>query len=148
MDAQVVLITGASRGFGAAAARSIAGRGHTVVATMRDPARDAAAVTAGLEESIHPARLDAFPLVCLHAAAQGVPVLRFAGVAALEEMFGEDAATAPFPDVVALAGELAALHDPDRRARVGAAQRAHVIAHHDVTVAGPILFEHLQAASA
>ena len=48
MDAQVVLITGASRGFGAAAARSIAGRGHTVVATMRDPARDAAAVTAGL----------------------------------------------------------------------------------------------------
>ena len=48
MDAQVVLITGASRGFGAAAARLIAGRGHTVVATMRDPARDAAAVTAGL----------------------------------------------------------------------------------------------------
>jgi NAD(P)-dependent dehydrogenase (short-subunit alcohol dehydrogenase family) len=28
MDAQVVLITGASRGFGAAAARSIASRGH------------------------------------------------------------------------------------------------------------------------
>jgi NAD(P)-dependent dehydrogenase (short-subunit alcohol dehydrogenase family) len=58
MDAQVVLITGASRGFGAAAARSIAGRGHTVVATMRDPARDAAAVTAGFEDRIHQARLD------------------------------------------------------------------------------------------
>ena len=58
MDAQVVLITGASRGFGAAAARLIASRGHTVVATMRDPARDAAAVTAGLEDRIHPARLD------------------------------------------------------------------------------------------
>jgi NAD(P)-dependent dehydrogenase (short-subunit alcohol dehydrogenase family) len=58
MDAQVVLITGASRGFGAAAARLIADRGHTVVATMRDPARDAAAVTAGHEDRIHPARLD------------------------------------------------------------------------------------------
>ena len=58
MDAQVVLITGASRGFGAAAARSIAARGHTVVATMRDPVRDAAAVTAGNEDRIHPARLD------------------------------------------------------------------------------------------
>ena len=58
MDAQVVLITGASRGFGAAAARLIAGRGHTVVATMRDPTRDAAAVTAGFEDRIHPARLD------------------------------------------------------------------------------------------
>src|SRR5215207_10314693 len=58
MDAQVVLITGSSRGFGAAAARLIAGRGHTVVATMRDPARDAGAVTAGFEDRIHPARLD------------------------------------------------------------------------------------------
>ena len=58
MDAQIVLITGASRGFGAAAARAIAGRGHTVVATMRNPDRDGAAVTAGFEDQIHPARLD------------------------------------------------------------------------------------------
>jgi NAD(P)-dependent dehydrogenase (short-subunit alcohol dehydrogenase family) len=58
MDAQVVLISGASRGFGAAAARLIAGRGHTVVATMRNPARDAAAVTVGFEDGIYPARLD------------------------------------------------------------------------------------------
>ena len=58
MDPEVVLITGASRGFGAAAARLIAGRGHTVVATMRNPDRDAAAVSAGLEDRIHPARLD------------------------------------------------------------------------------------------
>ena len=53
-----MLITGASRGFGAAAARAIAGRGHTVVATMRNPDRDAAAVTAGFEDRIHPDRLD------------------------------------------------------------------------------------------
>ena len=58
MTGQVVLITGASRGFGAAAARRIAERGHTVVATMRDPARDGPALTAGLEGSIETVRLD------------------------------------------------------------------------------------------
>ncbi len=55
---QVVLITGASRGFGAAAARSLAARGHTVVATMREPDRDGPAVRVGFEESIHLAKLD------------------------------------------------------------------------------------------
>ena len=55
---QVVLITGASRGFGAAAARKIAGRGHIVVATMRDPDRDGPAVRAGLEDLIQTVRLD------------------------------------------------------------------------------------------
>jgi NAD(P)-dependent dehydrogenase (short-subunit alcohol dehydrogenase family) len=55
---QVVLITGASRGFGAAAARLIASRGNTVVATMRNPRRDAAAVVEGCEDRIHPVQLD------------------------------------------------------------------------------------------
>ncbi|MFQ5382776.1 MAG: SDR family NAD(P)-dependent oxidoreductase, partial [Dehalococcoidia bacterium] len=54
----VVLITGASRGFGAAAARECAARGNHVIATMRNPARDAAAVRAGFEESIEAVALD------------------------------------------------------------------------------------------
>ena len=58
MDQQVVLITGASRGFGAAAARKIAERGHIVVATMRSPDRDGPAVSAGFEDRIQIARLD------------------------------------------------------------------------------------------
>ncbi len=37
-ERKIVVITGASRGMGQAAAREIAKRGHTVVATMRDPA--------------------------------------------------------------------------------------------------------------
>jgi NAD(P)-dependent dehydrogenase (short-subunit alcohol dehydrogenase family) len=58
MTKQVVFITGASRGFGAAAARKIAERGHTVIATMRSPQRDGPAVRAGLEERIEVAELD------------------------------------------------------------------------------------------
>ena len=54
----VVFITGASRGFGAAAARLIASRGNVVVASMRNPQRDGAAVRAGLEDSIHTVNLD------------------------------------------------------------------------------------------
>lgn len=57
-DGNVVLITGGSRGFGAAAARLIAKRGNAVIATMRDPRRDAAAVVAGFEQAIHPMQLD------------------------------------------------------------------------------------------
>ena len=54
----VVLITGASRGFGGAAARKLAERRNTVIATMRNPERDAPAIVAGLEGHIHPLRLD------------------------------------------------------------------------------------------
>ena len=58
MNEQVVLLTGASRGFGGEAARRIAARGNTVVATMRNPERDAPAIVAGLEDRITPVRLD------------------------------------------------------------------------------------------
>lgn len=55
---QVVIITGGSRGFGAAAARLLASRGNTVVATMRNPDRDGPEVVAGYEDRIHPVALD------------------------------------------------------------------------------------------
>jgi NAD(P)-dependent dehydrogenase (short-subunit alcohol dehydrogenase family) len=54
----VILITGASRGFGAAAARECAARGHRVVATMRNPERDGPDVTKGFEDRIAVTRLD------------------------------------------------------------------------------------------
>src|SRR4051794_27084493 len=71
-EQQVVLITGASRGFGAAAARLIASRGNTVVATMRNPGRDAAAVTAGFEDRIHPYALDVTDREGIHATVAAV----------------------------------------------------------------------------
>lgn len=57
-EQQVVLITGASRGLGLATARELAQRGHTIVATMRDPDRDSAAVREGYGDRVHVARLD------------------------------------------------------------------------------------------
>ncbi len=49
---QVVFITGASRGFGAATARELALRGHSVIATMRNPDRDGATVRDGYHDQI------------------------------------------------------------------------------------------------
>ena len=40
LERQVTLITGASRGFGLAAAEELTDRGHPVIATMRNPDRD------------------------------------------------------------------------------------------------------------
>ena len=57
-DPQVVLITGASQGFGAATTRELAERGHTVIATMRNPDRDAPALVEGYAGRIYPQRLD------------------------------------------------------------------------------------------
>jgi NAD(P)-dependent dehydrogenase (short-subunit alcohol dehydrogenase family) len=58
MQRKLVLISGASRGFGEATARELARRGHTVVATMRSPDRDGPRVAAGYEDRIHTTRLD------------------------------------------------------------------------------------------
>ena len=55
---QVVLITGASRGFGAVATRELADRGHQIVATMRNPDRDGPAVVKGYEKNIQVTQCD------------------------------------------------------------------------------------------
>lgn len=55
---KVVIVTGSSRGFGAAAARELARRGHQVVATMRNPERDGGPVARGFEQSIAVEALD------------------------------------------------------------------------------------------
>ena len=78
-DRNVVLITGASRGFGEAAAREIAGAGNTVVATMRDPIRDAAKVVEGFEGRIHPVQADVTDAASVERAVAGT-VARFGRV--------------------------------------------------------------------
>ncbi len=68
----VVLITGASRGFGAAAARECAARGNLVAATMRDPDRDGAAVRDGFEDRIETFPLDVTDAASIEAAVEAV----------------------------------------------------------------------------
>ena len=55
---QVVLITGASRGLGAATARELAERGHTVVAGMRRPDQDGPSVREGYTSRIDAVQCD------------------------------------------------------------------------------------------
>jgi NAD(P)-dependent dehydrogenase (short-subunit alcohol dehydrogenase family) len=78
----VVVITGGSRGFGAAAARELAARGNIVVATMREPDRDAKAVVDGYEDRIHPFRLDVTDLAATVACVEDA-MRRFGRVDAL-----------------------------------------------------------------
>ncbi len=92
---------------------------------------------------VHAARLDSFPLVCLHAAASAVPVLGFRGAGGLEEMFGAAFAGRPFPDVAGLAALIDPVACDEGDAPCASAQQARVLGHFTVDTAGPILLRHL-----
>lgn len=96
---------------------------------------------------LHPARLDAFPLVCLHAAAVGTPVVAFAGVGGVVEMFGDSFVGSPYPDLTGLVDRLDELADPTRRAEVGDAQRARVLSRYTAEVAAPAILDQLRVAA-
>jgi len=55
---QVVILTGTSSGFGAAAARELTVRGHTVIATMRDPDQDGPTISQSMGDNLEVHRLD------------------------------------------------------------------------------------------
>ena len=82
LEDQVVFITGASRGFGFAAAEELLARGHRVAATMRNPDRDGAAVQALDPERVEVLRCDVTERVTIDAAVHGA-VERFGRVDAL-----------------------------------------------------------------
>ncbi|MGI8936845.1 MAG: glycosyltransferase family 4 protein [Iamia sp.] len=88
-----------------------------------------------------PAREDAFPLVCVEAAAAGLPIVTFdnGGAAELVRMAG-CGAVSPFPDVDDAADQLIDLaRDPARRAALGRAGADHAHRHLLVDQAGPDL---------
>lgn len=88
-----------------------------------------------------PAREDAFPLVCVEAAAAGVPIVAFDNGGAAELVAEAGCGrVAAFPDVGALVAELVSLaRDPEARTAAGQAGAAHAAAHLTVEVAGPRL---------
>lgn len=65
---QVVFITGASRGFGQAAAHELAGRGHRIVATMRNPDRDGDAARGAFGDRITVTQCDVTDSASVDAA--------------------------------------------------------------------------------
>jgi glycosyltransferase involved in cell wall biosynthesis len=104
---------------------------------------DVAPWIAAADVLLHTARLDAFPLVCLHSALAGTPVVGFDGVGGLREMMGEATVSAPYPDVTALARTVEALAQAETRQCLGIAQQQRVVTHFTAAVAAETLLHHL-----
>lgn len=113
---------------------------------MFDSVHDVEGWLAAGDVFLHPARLDAFPLVCLHASTTGVPVVAFSGAGGLEEMFDQTFTGAPYPDVAGLARHVEHLADPDRRHVLGEAQR-HRVDRYTAPAAAPRVHDALLAAA-
>lgn len=94
---------------------------------------------------VQSARLDSFPLICLHAAVAGTPVVSFAGVGGTEEMFGDAFLGCPYPDVPGIVELIEQLRDHARRHRVGDAQRNAVTGRFTSDVAASAVMAELDA---
>ena len=82
LERQITLITGASRGFGLAAAEELVGRGHPVIATMRNPDRDRANLAELDPDLVEIAQCDVTDPASIEAALEaGLP--RFGRIDAL-----------------------------------------------------------------
>lgn len=73
----------------------------------------------------HPARLDAFPLVCILSAACATPVVAFSGVGGVTEMMGSSFIGSEFPDVAGMVDRLVELTTGDLSG-IGAGQATAV----------------------
>ncbi len=91
-----------------------------------------------------PSREDAYPLVCIEAAAVGVPLVTFESGGAAELVRDGGGTVVAYPDVAAAAGAIVDYaNDPIARAAAGDVARA-VASRHTVAVALPSLVADLQ----
>lgn len=110
-----------------------------------DSTPDLTAWLAAATVFLHPARLDAFPLVCVEAAALGTPVVAFSGAGGVPEMLGETFRGEPYPDVGGLARTVVGLLGNGSGAVVGRDQQRHVLERFVAEVAASRLVDHLTA---
>lgn len=96
---------------------------------------------------VHPAREDAFPLVCLHSAASGTPVIAFRDSMGVAEMMDSAFVGPRYPDVGGIVREVDNLMDPVARSQVAAGQRNRVIDGYVTSSGAPRLLASLVAAA-
>lgn len=95
-----------------------------------------------------PSREDAYPLVCIEAAAVGVPLVTFESGGAAELVRDGGGIVVPYPDVAAAAGAvLSYARDPHARRAAGDEARA-IAQRHTVAAALPSLVADLQRVGA
>ncbi|MBF0267631.1 MAG: glycosyltransferase family 4 protein [Alphaproteobacteria bacterium] len=82
-------------------------------------------------------------LVCVEAAAMGLPVLCFKGAGAAPDFVGEDAGVCvSFPAIGEMAAALIRLAgDPGLREEMGKTGQARALAQHDMEMAGPAMWK-------
>lgn len=104
---------------------------------------DLASVLAAADVFVLSSREDTFPLVCLEAAALGVPVVCFddAGIVELIEDDGDGWAggAVPYPDLATMADVVAALIEPAARRAAGDRGRRRYEERHRIDVVAPRL---------
>ncbi len=122
--------------------RDRAGLGGVVAFEGEHP--DAPRWFAGYDAFALLSRDDPFPLTCLECAALGVPVVAFDSTGAREFLADGCGVVVAYPDVEALARELAdLLDDPGRRDALVARAADRVRSDHDLAVAAPRLHAEL-----
>ena len=86
-------------------------------------------------------REDPFPLVCLEAAAMGIPILCFAGAGGIPEFVEEDCGfIVPYLDIEAMAIKASVFHErPELKLNYGRAGRQKVSQRHTVDIVAPKL---------
>lgn len=113
--------------------------------TLRPSVANLTPHLAAADVFLHPARRDAFPLVCLHAALAGTPVVAFDGGGGVREMFGPAGRLVPFPDIVLATDAVRQLAATEFGQQLGTRQGAYVRQRFTTDAAAPLLYEQLVA---
>ena len=115
--------------------------------TLRPSVPDLTPYLAAADVFLHPARRDAFPLVCLHAALAGTAVVAFEGGGGMSEMFGPTACLWPYPDLVSMVEAVHDLATTDAGHELGARQGDYARQRFTTGAAAPLVYEHLLEAA-
>jgi glycosyltransferase involved in cell wall biosynthesis len=126
-----------------AQAAGLAGRVHLVPETDR-PDRWFGA----LDLFLLPSREDAYPLVCMEAAAAGVPLVTFDSGGAGELIRDGGGVVVPYPDAAALAAEVVRFADDDAARRAAGEAARAAARRHTTDAALPSLVADLQRVAA